>query len=207
EPCRAEQFLEEYPALVADVARAIDLVYAEFELRQQLGQQPDPTEWYDRFPQWREQLRRQIAAHGLLTGSREGLSTVAVETRASGPETPPLRNGEELRFGRYEVLAEVGRGGMGVVYKARDTVLGRLVALKTIRNGPLANSQEVERFYREARAAAQLDHLHIVEVLDIGRAGDEHYFAMAFAGGGSLARCRERFRADPRQAVALLEKV
>jgi hypothetical protein len=207
EPCRSEQFLAEYPALVADVARSIDLVCAEFELRQQLGQRPDPTEWYDRFPRWREQLRRRFAAHGLLTGSREGLSTVAEQTRASTPETPPLRNGKELRFGRYEVLAEVGRGGMGVVYQARDTVLGRLVALKTIRNGPQAHPQEVERFYREARAAAQLDHPHIVEVLDIGRAGDEHYFAMAFVGGGSLARCRERFRADPRQAVALLEKV
>jgi hypothetical protein len=207
EPCRSEQFLAEFPALVADVARAIDLVYAEFELRQQLGQHPDPTEWYSRFPQWRAQLRHQLAAHGLLSGSREGLSTVAEDTRASAPETPPLRNGTDLRFGRYEVLAEVGRGGMGVVYQARDTVLGRLVALKTIRNGSQAHPQEVERFYREARAAAQLKHLHIVEVLDIGRAGDEHYFAMAFAGGGSLARCRARFQADPRQAVVLVEKV
>jgi hypothetical protein len=207
EPCRSEQFLAEYPALVADVARAIDLVSAEFELRQQLGQRPEPTEWYDRFPQWREQLHDQLAAHGLLTDSKESLSTVAQETRVSAPETPPVHSGKELRFGRYEVLAEVGRGGMGVVYQARDTMLGRLVALKTIRSGPQAHPQEVERFYREARAAAQLHHPHIVEVLDIGRAGDEHYFAMAFAGGGSLASCRERFRADPRQAVALLEKV
>jgi hypothetical protein len=105
EPCRSEQLLAEYPALAADTARAIDLVYAEFDLRQQLGQRPDPAEWYNRFPQWREQLRGQLAAHGLLTGSREGLSTVAEETRASAPETPPLRNGTELRFGRYEVLA------------------------------------------------------------------------------------------------------
>jgi serine/threonine-protein kinase len=207
EPCRSEQFLAQYPALVADVARAIGLVCAEFELRQQLGQRPDPTEWYDRFPRWREQLRCQFAAHGLLNGSREGPSTVAEETRASAPETPPLPNRKELRFGRYEVLAEVGRGGMGVVYQARDTVLGRLVALKTIRSGPQAHTEEVERFYREARAEAQLDHPHIVEVLDIGQAGDEHYFAMAFATGDSLARCRDRFHADPRQAAELLEKV
>jgi serine/threonine-protein kinase len=183
------------------------LVCAEFELRQQLGQRPDPTEWYDRFPQWREQLRCQFAANGLLDGSKEGESTVAEETRASAPETPPLPSGKELRFGRYEVLAEVGHGGMGVVYQARDTVLGRLVALKTIRSGPQAHDEEVERFYREARAEAQLDHPHIVEVLDIGRAGDEHYFAMAFAPGGSLARCRDRFHADPRLAAELLDKV
>jgi serine/threonine-protein kinase len=205
EPWRFEQFLAEYPSLVADEAWAIGLACAEFELRQQLGQQPDPTEWYDRFPQWREQLR-QLMGHGLLNGSGDGATTVGLESPAAAPETPPP-SGKELRFGRYKVLAEVGRGGMGVVYQARDTVLGRLVALKTLRSGPLALAEEVERFYREARAEAQLNHAHIVEVLDIGQAGDEHYFAMAFATGGNLALCHARFHADPRQAAELLEKV
>jgi serine/threonine-protein kinase len=205
EPWRFEQFLAEYPALVADEARAIGLAYAEFELRQQLGQHPDPTEWYERFPQWREQLR-QLVAHGLLNGSSDGATTVGLESPTAAPETP-LPRGKELRFGRYQVLAEVGRGGMGVVYQARDTVLGRLVALKTLRSGPLALAEEVERFYREARAEAQLHHPHIVEVLDIGQAGDDHYFAMAFATGGSLALCHDRFHAGPGRAVELLEKV
>jgi hypothetical protein len=205
EPWRFEQFLAEYPAPVADVARVIDLACTEFELRQQLGQQPDPTEWYDRFPQWREQFR-QLMAHGLLNSSRDGATTLGLESPAAAPETP-LPRGKELRFGRYKVLTEVGRGGMGVVYQASDIVLRRLVALKTLRSGPLALAEEVERFYREARVEAQLHHPHIVEVLDIGQAGEEHYFAMAFATGGNLALCNDHLRADPCQAVELVEKV
>jgi serine/threonine-protein kinase len=95
---------------------------------------------------------------------------------------------------------------MGVVYRARDIALGRTVALKMLRAGALANHQEIQRFYREAQAAAQLNHPHLVSVYEVRQHGDLHYFTMEFVGGGSLADHMDRFR-DPAAAAALLEKV
>jgi serine/threonine-protein kinase len=106
----------------------------------------------------------------------------------------------------YEVLDELGRGGMGVVYRARDIALGRIVALKMLRTGVLPSPQEVQRFYREAQAAAQLNHRHLVPVYGVRQHGDLHYFSMAFVSGGTLAAHKDRFR-DPKAAATLIEKV
>src|SRR5262249_16810676 len=84
---------------------------------------------------------------------------------------------------------------------ARDTVLGRLVALKTIRSGKWAEAEEVERFYREARAVAQLKHGHIVEMHDVNQAEDEHFLVMEYVGGGGLEERKAEDQADPRQAA------
>src|SRR5262249_41517462 len=89
---------------------------------------------------------------------------------------------------------------------ARDIALGRTVALKMLRAGALANQQEIQRFYREAQAAAQLNHPHLVPVYEVRQHGDLHYFTMAFVSGGTLADHMDRFR-DPKSAVALMEKV
>jgi hypothetical protein len=111
------------------------------------------------------------------------------------------------RFGRYELLGEVNWGGMGIVYKAQDTLLGRVVALKMLKSGALAHADEVERFYREARAVARLRHPHIVSVYDFGQHEGLHYFTMEYVGGGTLAQHFRRFRADVRAAVSLVAKV
>jgi serine/threonine-protein kinase len=107
----------------------------------------------------------------------------------------------------YEVLSVLGRGGMGVVYRARDLALGRIVALKMLRAGALAQSQEIQRFDREAQAAAKLNHAHLVPVYEFGRHGELHYFSMALVVGGTLADHLERFRGNPKAAVVLIEKV
>jgi serine/threonine-protein kinase len=120
--------------------------------------------------------------------------------KAAEPALPQVRG--------YEVLEVLGRGGMGVVYKARHLALGRTVALKMLRSGAPASSAEAERFAREARAAAQLHHPQLVPVYEVGSTQyGQPYFSMAYVGGDSLARHLGRYVGDPRAAATLLEKV
>lgn len=92
-----------------------------------------------------------------------------------------------VEFGNYELLEELGRGGMGIVYKARQKDLNRVVALKTILSNQFASEEEVRRFYLEAQAAGRLQHANIVPIHEVGQHLGQHYFTMDFIAGGSLA--------------------
>ena len=104
-------------------------------------------------------------------------------------------------FGDYDLIKEVARGGMGVVYQARDRRLDRITAIKMIVSGRFSSPEELQRFHIEAEAAAKLDHPGIVPVYEIGEVDGQAFFAMKFIDGGSLADHIERYRDRPREAV------
>ena len=135
-----------------------------------------------------------------------------IELMGSTPVTPadvlPERNGtsaaDAARIPGYEIIGELGRGGMGVVHKARQLGLNRLVALKMILAGPNARPADLARFRREAEAVARLHHANIVQIHDIGEANGVAYFALELVEHGSLA---QRLRGDPQPIASTVKLV
>ncbi|HLC11961.1 MAG TPA: serine/threonine-protein kinase, partial [Chthoniobacterales bacterium] len=112
------------------------------------------------------------------------------------------------RIGNYEILEEIGRGGMGVIYRARQRHSRRIVALKRMVSYHADSGETLERFRREAEAAASLDHPNILPIYEVGQAEDGlPFFSMKYAAGGSLQKAEPALRGEPRECVRLMAKV
>lgn len=119
-----------------------------------------------------------------------------------------LDTGDRLAyFGDYEIIEEIARGAMGVVFRARQLQLRREVALKLIRSALLATEEEKRRFQLEAEAAAGLDHPNIVPIFEVGEHEGQPYFTMKLISGGSLQDRLAEFSNAPERAAELLAKV
>jgi WD40 repeat protein/tRNA A-37 threonylcarbamoyl transferase component Bud32 len=184
------------------------------------GQTPDHQEWLRRYPEFSAELEAFLADYERVERMAEPLRP------ATAPEVPPegsvpgeaatldsakpaaVGAGTTVRyFGDYELLEEIGRGGMGVVYKARQVSLNRIVALKMILAGQLASENDVRRFHTEAEAAAQLDHAGIVPIFEVGRHEGQHYFSMGYVEGQSLAARVAAGPLPPREAAEVVRSV
>jgi WD40 repeat protein len=139
-----------------------------------------------RFPEYAEQLPSLVLAHPPVPESDHSAGDTPPELPREGRE-PTAPRAELPSVPGHEVLGELGRGGMGVVYRARHIALNRPVALKMIRAGALAGDQEVSRFRAEAEAVARLQHPNIVQVYEVGEQGGLPYFSLEFCAGGDLA--------------------
>ena len=130
------------------------------------------------------------------------------EARPRGRRADGLAAGQKVRYiGDYETISVLGQGGMGVVYKARQLTLNRLVALKMIRNAEFANEDQVRRFQGEAEAVATLDHPGIVPIFEVGTFEDQRYFSMKLIEGQGLDRKLEELAKDPRAAARVVAEV
>jgi WD40 repeat protein/tRNA A-37 threonylcarbamoyl transferase component Bud32 len=174
----AEDYLRRCPALAADVERALELVYGEFLLREGRGEAPRLEEYAARFPPYAARLRTQIELHRALGGS----------AGTAGPSPVPAGTGGLPAVEGYEVLEELGRGGMGVVYKARHLRLDKVVALKVLPARAQDAPERVARFLREMKAIGSLDHPNVVEAHDAGVAAGTVYLVMKLIEGTDLAQ-------------------
>jgi len=140
----------------------------------------------------------------------EGISSKAAAGTPSGSNRGPGAIGENALptlFGGYELLGEIGRGGMGVVYRARQLAIKRVVALKLLLHGRFSDAAFVERFHLEAEAAAHLDHPNIVPIYEVGQHQGQPYYSMKLVEGQSLEQKLARGPMPPKKAAQLIATV
>jgi len=212
-----ESYLDRYPELGTAESIGADLLLAEYRVRQQFEAPTDMADFARRFPNQAAELERLLAEDAsepplaptdqrpVVSAERDtSHATHGVETAANGGQARELTG----TFGRYEIIRKLGQGGMGAVYLAHDTQLDRQVALKVPRFSPKDGPHVLQRFLREARAAATIQHPNLCPVYDAGEIDGVHYMTMAYIEGHLLSEyIRPGKRQPERQTAGIVRKL
>lgn len=189
------------------------LLAIDQDYRSKKGEPWSETEYLSRYPMLGDAISHSFrtSSHKKLDG-QDQYETIDLGTRTGSPVSNQSYSlpevGQNIQyFGDYEIINEIARGGMGVVYKARQVSLNRVVAIKMILAGQFANPDDVKRFYVEAKSAAKLDHPGIVPIYEIGEFSGQHFFSMKFIEGGSLSSQLPNLVGQQVQAIRLLVEV
>jgi serine/threonine protein kinase len=202
---RAEEYLQRFPALVADRSLAVDVIYSEFLLRREHGEATAPAGYLDRFPQYAELLERQFVVYRAIEADSHSPDDVEATLlsepqRVTAAQTTDDTAGDALleipadvrwdgfpMLGNYRVEQRIGRGGMGTVFRAVHQAMHRPVALKILPAKQMIQHRAVSRFQREMEVVARLDHPNIVRATDAGEIQGVHYLAMELVEGVDLS--------------------
>jgi WD40 repeat protein/tetratricopeptide (TPR) repeat protein len=200
-----ETYLARHPALAADPEAVLDLIECELTLRAERGEAPDPAEYLARFPGLAGPLGRRFALERLVEEQATPDPTLG-STLDAGPDDPPRPDaGRWPALDGLVIQGELGRGGMGIVYRAHQLGLGRTVAVKTLLVGGAAGPDALARFRAEAEAIARLRHPNVVQVYSVGPRDGPPYLVMEYVPGGSLAERLDGSPQPPREAAELVE--
>jgi serine/threonine protein kinase/WD40 repeat protein/tetratricopeptide (TPR) repeat protein len=166
----------------SDDRNPVEVLAEESLERQRRGERPTIGEYAERYPDLAADIRDLFPALVKMEQVRpQGGDATGVYVQPNGPQSQRLE-----KLGDYRILREVGRGGMGIVYEAEQESLGRHVALKVLPSHALLDARHLQRFQREAKAAARLHHTNIVPVFGVGEASGLHYYVMQFIQGLGL---------------------
>lgn len=163
-----------------DLESRLDEVIAGYLRAMEAGETMDLDSWAKEHPELADELGEFFVDH-------QHVNDLAQRMRLESAEQSALEREHVTYLGDYELLGEIARGGMGIVYRARQVSVNRSVALKVILAGQLATQDDVRRFHNEAELAANLDHPNIVPLYEVGEHRGQHFFSMKLVSGGSLS--------------------
>ncbi len=159
----------------------MDQIVEEFTARVRAGETPAVADYQKKYPQWADELNELLTSVAMIEGLKEQSHSVAASSGNRYDEVWKLD-----RLGEYRIVKELGRGGMGIVLEAVHESLGRRVAIKVLPHRLVNNQTSIERFTREARAAATLHHNNIVSVFGVGHSEGYYFYVMEFIDGRPL---------------------